>query len=74
MGKMGKATIWDLVDRWEKYNKSWYMSGFNKFPPYPNGLRDLANGLVEIEDVPEELLKRISKLLGERWIWRRKGG
>ena len=42
-------------------------SGYEYIYYYP-GVLDLVNELVDIEDIPEELMKKISVVLGERWL------
>ena len=35
---------------------------------YDGGVFDLIDELLDIEDIPEELMKKISVVLGERWL------
>jgi glutamine amidotransferase PdxT len=70
MKAVKKKTLIDtLKDRWKKYSKQ--ESYFDNLI-IPGGIRDLANKILENEDISEDLLEEISRSLGGRWMrWRK---
>lgn len=73
MKMIKKKTLIDtLKDRWKKYSKRESLFDNSSISVCPGSIRDLTNKILENEDISEDLLGEISRLLGGRWMRRRK--
>jgi hypothetical protein len=71
MKKIKKLATQDALKKWETAHEKWRKGIFTRYPPLihlPVRIKDLVDEILSLEDIPEELLNKISKTLGERWL------
>jgi hypothetical protein len=70
MKKIKKLATQDVLKKWETAHEKWRKGISTPYPPLiqiSTRIKDLVDEILKFGDIPEELLGRIGRVLGDRW-------